>query len=154
MSTLLATALDYLDRSVILLYSPYLWGAVALVLAYLGYKLVLSTWWGASEESAGKSSKSKSYVYKTSSESRLRNRSKFLIRESARLISLALEQRQANLLSAYENAVYASVLARTAKEVDDDTARLSNELGVDYHEYLSYTTTVLHELQTQLTGRV
>ena len=48
------------------------------------------------------------------------SRAKFLVRESARLVASALEKRGSNLLDAYEDAAQAAVLARTAKEIDDE----------------------------------
>jgi hypothetical protein len=85
------------------------------------------------------------------SEERVHSRAKYLVRESARMVASALEKRKANnLLDAYEDAAQAVVLARTAKEVDVDVARLTRDLGVDFHEYLSYTSTVLQEMRSQL----
>ena len=85
------------------------------------------------------------------SEERVHSRAKYLVRESARLVASALEKRTANnLLDAYEDAAQAAVLARTAKEVDVDVARLTKDLGVDFHEYLSYTSTVLQDMRLQL----
>ena len=78
------------------------------------------------------------------------SRSKFLVRESARLVASALEKRSTNVLEAYENAAQASVLARTAKEMDTDVSKLSDDLGVDFYEYLSYTGTVLQELRSNV----
>jgi hypothetical protein len=51
-------------------------------------------------------------------------------------------KRPSNILEAYENAAQAAVLVRTAKEVDIDVSRLTKGLGVDFHEYLSYTSAV------------
>ena len=81
---------------------------------------------------------------------RNRNRAKYLMRESARLVASAIEKSGSNLLEAYENAAQAAVLARTAKEIDDDIGRLSEELGVDFHQYLSYTSTVVQGLRQKL----
>ena len=77
-------------------------------------------------------------------------RAKFLVRESARLVASALAKRETNLLDAYEDAAQAAVLARTAKEIDDDVSRLTEDLGVDFHEYLSYTATVLQDVRTKV----
>jgi len=81
---------------------------------------------------------------------RAHSRVKYLVRESARLVASALEKRETNVLDAYEDAVQAAVLARTAKEVDGDVARLTKDLGVDFHEYLSYTNTVLQDMRLRL----
>lgn len=78
------------------------------------------------------------------------NRAKYLMRESARLIASAIEKSGSNLLEAYENATQAAVLARTAKDIDENVSKLSEELGVDFHEYLSYTTTVVQGLRNKL----
>jgi biotin synthase-related radical SAM superfamily protein len=75
------------------------------------------------------------------------NRAKYMVRESGKLIASALEKRQTSPVEAYEQALQAAVLTRTAKEIHDDTARLSKELGVDFLEYLTYTTTVVQELR-------
>jgi hypothetical protein len=78
-------------------------------------------------------------------------RAKFLARESARLVAQALEKRTSNPLEAYEHATHAAVLARTAKELDHDPARhLGDDLGVDFLEYLSYTSTVLQDVRSRL----
>lgn len=78
------------------------------------------------------------------------NRAKYLVRESARLVASAIEKRSTNVFEAYEDATLAAVMARTAKEIDEDASKLSNDLGVDFFEYLSYTTTVLQELRFTL----
>lgn len=78
------------------------------------------------------------------------NRAKYLMRESARLVASAIEKRGSNVLEAYENAAQAAVLARTAKDIDENVSKLSEELGVDFHEYLSYTATVLQGLRSKL----
>jgi hypothetical protein len=78
------------------------------------------------------------------------NRAKYLMRESARLVASAIEKSGSNLLEAYENAAQAAVLARTAKDIDENISKLSEELGVDFHDYLSYTTTVVQGLRTKL----
>ena len=78
-------------------------------------------------------------------------RAKFLARESARLVAQALEKRTSNVLEAYEHATQAAVLARTAKELDDDPERsLGDDLGVNFLEYLSYTATVLQDVRSRL----
>lgn len=77
-------------------------------------------------------------------------RPKVMVRESARLVAKALEKRSSNPLEAYENAVQASVLVRTAKEMDDDVSKLTKDLGVDIHEYLSYTTAVMEDLRKNI----
>lgn len=74
-------------------------------------------------------------------------RAMFLVRESARLVATALDIRNTNVLEAYENAAQAAVMARTAKEMDSDVSKLSDDLGVDFYEYLSYTGTVLQSLR-------
>lgn len=74
-------------------------------------------------------------------------RAMFLVRESARLVAIALDKRNTNVLEAYENAAQAAVMARTAKEMDSDVSKLSDDLGVDFYEYLSYTGTVLQSLR-------
>jgi hypothetical protein len=81
-----------------------------------------------------------------------RSRAKFLVRESARLVASALEKRGTNLLDAYEDAAQAAVLARTAKEIDDDVSKLTQDLGVDFYEYLTYTASVLQEIRSKLRG--
>lgn len=68
-------------------------------------------------------------------------RAMFLVREFARLVATALDKRNTSVLEAYENAAQAAVMARTAKEIDSDVSRLSDDLGVDFYEYLSYTGT-------------
>lgn len=77
-------------------------------------------------------------------------RAKYLVRESARLVASAIEKRTINVFEAYEDATQAAVMARTAKEIDKDAAKLSEDLGVDFFEYLSYTNTVLQELRSTL----
>ena len=84
------------------------------------------------------------------SEERAHSSANFLVRESARLVATALEKRGVDTLGAYEDAAQAAVLARTAKEVDVDVARLTKDLGVDFHEYLAYTNTVLQDLRVQM----
>lgn len=81
---------------------------------------------------------------------KVHNRAKFLVRESARLVASALEKRGGNLLEAYEDAAHAAVLARTAKEIEPDVSQLSKDLGIDFYQYLSYTSTVLQELRSKL----
>jgi len=66
------------------------------------------------------------------------------------MVHSALEKRPSNILEAYENAAQAAVLVRTAKEVDIDVARLTKDLGVDFHEYLSYTNAVLQDIRSQM----
>lgn len=78
------------------------------------------------------------------------NRAKYLMRESARLVASAIDKSGSNLLEAYENAAQAAAMARTAKDIDENVSKLSEELGVDFHEYLSYTTTVLQGLRQKL----
>lgn len=78
------------------------------------------------------------------------NRAKYLMRESARLVASAIEKSGSNLLEAYENAAQAAVLARTAKDIDENVSKLSEELGVDFHDYLSYTSTVVQGLRQKL----
>ena len=78
------------------------------------------------------------------------SRAKFLVRESARLVASALEKRGCNLLDAYEDAAQAAVLARTAKEIDDDVSKLTQDLGVDFYEYLTYTASVLQDVRSKL----
>ncbi len=78
------------------------------------------------------------------------NRAKYLMRESARLVASAIEKSGSNLLEAYENAAQAAVLARTAKDIDENVSKLSEELGVDFHDYLSYTSTVVQGLRSKL----
>lgn len=78
------------------------------------------------------------------------SRAKFLVRESARLVASALEKRNSNLLDAYEDAAQAAVLARTAKEIDDDVSKLTQDLGVDFYEYLTYTASVLQDVRSKL----
>jgi len=80
------------------------------------------------------------------------SRAKFLVRESARLVASALEKRGSNLLDAYEDAAQAAVLARTAKEIDDDVGKLTQDLGVDFYEYLTYTASVLQDVRSKLRG--
>ncbi len=75
---------------------------------------------------------------------------KYMARESAKLVAVALEKRSTRLLEAYESATQAAVMARMAKEVDPDTDRLSKELGVDFLEYIIYTGNVLAELRARL----
>ena len=76
--------------------------------------------------------------------------SKYLVRESARLVASAIEKRTINVFEAYEDATQAAVMARTAKEIDEDASKLSEDLGVDFFEYLSYKNTVLQELRSTL----
>lgn len=79
----------------------------------------------------------------------LQERATELARESARLIATALEERSSSsFLQAYFNAVQAVVLARTAQELEPNN--LSSLLGIDYPEYVSYTSNVLGEIQHQL----
>jgi len=77
-------------------------------------------------------------------------RAKQLVRESARMIHSTLKKRLSNILEAYKNAAQSAVLARTAKDVYIDVARLTKDSGVDFHEYLSYTSAVLQEIRSQM----
>lgn len=81
------------------------------------------------------------------------NRAKYMVRESAKLIASALEKRESAPIEAYEQALQAAVLARTAKEIHDDASRLSEELGVDFWEYLAYTSTVVQELRSNMLAK-
>lgn len=44
------------------------------------------------------------------------------------------------------------MLARTAKEIDDDVSKLTQDLGVDFYEYLTYTASVLQDVRSKLRG--
>lgn len=86
-----------------------------------------------------------------SSTVRNHTKAKFLARESARLIKSAIDKRSESPFNAYEDAAQALVLARAAKEIDDeDVARLSQDLGVDFFEYLSYAGTVVQDLRSRV----
>jgi hypothetical protein len=77
-------------------------------------------------------------------------KAKFLVRESARLVKSAIDKRVASPFEAYEDAAQALVLARAAKDVDDDVAKLSRNLGVDFFEYLTYAGSVAQDLRAGL----
>jgi len=81
------------------------------------------------------------------------NHAKFMMRESAKLIASALEAKKISPIEGYEQALQAAVLARTAKEIHKDASKLGAELGVDFWEYLAYTSTVVNELRTNALGK-
>lgn len=77
------------------------------------------------------------------------------VRESARTISAALHHMgNRDYLEGLEGAVRALVLAEVAQTVDDNTTRLTQALGVDFHEYLSYVGTVVTEARSRLERRL
>ena len=116
-------------------------GSVILILRYTGLNRPVATSLGIVD---------KTDLVDVSAKQRTHERAKFMVRESARLVANALEKRNTNRLEAYESAVQASVLVRTAKEMDDDFTQLNKDLGVNFYEYLSYTTAVLQDMRTNL----
>lgn len=79
----------------------------------------------------------------------LADRAQELARESARLVATALEERDQQPMQAYFHAVQAVVMARTAQELESGP-RLSASLGIDFSEYIHYTSKVLGDIQTRL----
>lgn len=75
---------------------------------------------------------------------------KFLLSSSARHIDSALALRASQPLTAYEHAIYGSVMASTAKDLLDDKSAFSKDLDVDVYEYLDYTNKVVSELKKSL----
>ena len=77
---------------------------------------------------------------------------KYLLSSSARHIDSAVALRASKPLEAYEHAIYGAVMATAAKDLVDDKASLSKEVGVDVYAYLDYANKVLTQLKAAAIG--
>jgi hypothetical protein len=77
---------------------------------------------------------------------------KYLLSSSARHIDSAVSLRGSKPLEAYEHAVYGAVMATAAKDLVDDKASLSKEVGVDVYAYLDYANKVLTQIKQAAMG--
>lgn len=71
-----------------------------------------------------------------------------LLKDSAQKITQALQN--PNPLLAFEDAVVGHTMARMAQEFEPNTSRLSTSTGVQYGEYLAYTSTIVNETRARL----
>lgn len=135
-------AIDHVDRLPGLVYKHHIAFLVAItfcIMLYFIFRRKGGLISGASSLNMGDVCEEKAFAL-----------AKYLSRESAKLIAVALEKRSSRLYEAYESATQAVVMARLAKEVDPNTDRLSTELGVDFLEYITYTGNVLAELRARM----
>jgi hypothetical protein len=134
--------LDLLDRSA--QYLPFLLGGVVVVVLGL---------WGWTKIRGTRGGGGGGFVRLPSAAplSSPTSKATYLARESAQHVAQSIDWRSRGyLMQAFQSAVKAQVMAQTAKDICDETQRLSDSLGVDIFEYLSYTSSVLADVENQI----
>jgi hypothetical protein len=145
MGAFFSNVLNALDLSLGLFVWPWFWVGILSLILVVG---ALRSYTGPASGSSTGREGSKSPPAVTTPDTA----AKFLARESARYMADSIEVRDRSLFKAYENAVYAAVAARTARDLATEPGKLSEELGVNLHEYVAYTTQVLQETKARLSA--
>jgi hypothetical protein len=156
MSTIWSTAVDFLDRTAIILTYGYVPAIIGVIVAVLVLRW-LWMWLRPSKKAVGESSSvvpvDLGKLTSSTTGGGDGGKAVYMVRESARHVADAIENQKNNPLSSYYHAVHANVLASVAKDMTDDTSKLSNSLGVDIYDFLSYTQQVVSETEHRLSRR-
>lgn len=143
MESLFMAAVDALDRSATLLTMKTFWIACGVVI------FLLCLYYRRRK----KVERVPEDKHLSPSPSNVISKSLWLARESAREVAQALEVRSTNVRRAYEGALKADILARTARDISPNMDDLSKSLGVDFFEYLAYTSSVLSDVESAISIR-